>query len=70
METHMIQAVLEGGPVTLPTDSRTQQVNPDDRIIKVPHYGGYEHFERVGPSFGNADRPLVYQWVRRTRIAE
>jgi hypothetical protein len=66
-----IQAILVGGPESIPETSRLQTVSPLDEKIKLPHYGGYEHFERVDwcdkhPSA----RQLTYRWVMRTKIAE
>ena len=57
-----VDVVLQGGP---------QGVTPvgvslagQDRL-KIPHRGGYEHFERlVGAG------PAVFQWVARTKLAE
>jgi hypothetical protein len=63
-----IEAVLEGGPADLPTDLRAHRIRPRECKIKVPHYGGYEHFER-DPADGYAV-PTVFRWTGRTRIAE
>lgn len=69
--SNVIQAILEGGPESIPETSRLQTVSPLDEKIKLPHRGGYEHFERVGwrdqhPS----GLRLNYRWVMRTEIAE
>ncbi|MEU4366841.1 DUF5988 family protein [Micromonospora chersina] len=67
--TGIVEAVLEGGPATLPAELRNHRVSPVDSKIKVRHYGGYEHFER--DSAGVADgAPVVFRWTGRTRIAE
>jgi Family of unknown function (DUF5988) len=65
-----VQAVLEGGPESIPAAQRTQEVSPFDEKIKLPHYGGYEHFERVGSLEGNTVEQLVYRWTMRTEVAE
>jgi hypothetical protein len=67
-----LHALLEGGPADLPTDRREQPVEVGDSKIKLPYYGGYEHFERTGEhSRGSDGQPrLVYRWVTRTEIAE
>ena len=39
-----ILALLKGGPTTLSDVLRTQKVSAFAEKIKVPHYGGYEHF--------------------------
>ncbi|WP_432906167.1 DUF5988 family protein [Micromonospora matsumotoense] len=58
---------LEGGPASLPPELRSQRISPDAPKVKVPHHGGYEHFER--PDDGD-DEPLVFRWAYRSRIAE
>jgi hypothetical protein len=60
-------AVLEGGPTSLPEGVRRQPAPVGDDRIKVPHLGGYEHFERSDRVDGDA---AVYRWTARTRIAE
>jgi Family of unknown function (DUF5988) len=66
-----VRAVLEGGPTSIPTASRIQTVGPHDEKIKLPHYGGYEHFERAGESDENAScQEIVFRWTMRTEIAE
>ncbi|GAA4464179.1 DUF5988 family protein [Phytohabitans houttuyneae] len=62
----IIQVVLEGGPATLPSELRTHRVASVDDKVKVPHQGGYEHFEYEGAA---GDR-TVYRWTGRTRVAE
>lgn len=66
-----VRAVLEGGPASMPTASRIQTVGPHDEKVKVPHYGGYEHFERAGELDENvAHQEVVFRWTMRTEIAE
>jgi hypothetical protein len=61
-----VDVVLEGGPATFPAAERTRRGHVDEDRIKVPFYGGHEHFERVD----GRQRPVVYRWVTRTRLAE
>ena len=66
-----IRVLLEGGPPGLAFDLGRHGVDDGERM-KVPHHGGYEHFERVGGfalGEGGSD-PIVYRWVRRTAVAE
>lgn len=67
----IVQAVLEGGPSTIPDASRTQMVSAIDEKVKLPHYGGYEHFERIG-EIDDISPPerITYYWTMRTEVAE
>jgi hypothetical protein len=65
----LIEVRLEGGPAYFPADQRQRQAAPDQEYIKVEHYGGYEHFERITPP-GSLRSPVVFSWIRRTQIAE
>jgi hypothetical protein len=71
-EADLIDAVLEGGPVTFPDDLRMHRVSRSEQKVKIPHYGGHEHFERDpdldGPPEPGA--PVVFRWTTRTRVAE
>jgi hypothetical protein len=69
VEGGAVSAVLEGGPSDLPGAMRTVHVPPDQEKIKVLHRCGYEHFER-GNAAPSAERPVVFQWTMRTRVAE
>jgi hypothetical protein len=71
LATNSVWASLEGGPTSIPDTLRTQQVNPADEKIKIPHYGGYEHFERVGgiDEFISLQQ-IVFRWTTRTEMAE
>ena len=70
-EINSVQAVLEGGPETIPAASRIQEVNPLDEKVKLPHYGGYEHFERIGSLTQDLScRQIIYRWTMRTELAE
>jgi Family of unknown function (DUF5988) len=70
-----VATVLDGGPTDFPDALRRQRHPVDqDGKIKIPHRGGYEHFQRgtggcAGPPV-NADLTEVYRWIGRTEIAE
>ncbi|MDY7091207.1 MAG: DUF5988 family protein [Actinomycetota bacterium] len=65
-----VEVLLVGGPAELPDDQRSCRVEAGTDKIKVPYYGGYEHFERP-PAADTPDAgPLVFRWTGRTRIAE
>jgi hypothetical protein len=69
--TNSVRALLEGGPKSIPNTLRTQQVGPADQTIKVPHRGGYEHFERVSEANGPISlQRIVFHWTMRTEMAE
>lgn len=63
-----VLAVLEGGPTTLSEVTRTQTVSAFAEKIKIPHYGGYEHFERTDELLGNSH--IIFRWRMRTELAE
>ena len=65
----VVAAVLIGGPGTFPHDLRKQRVVSSVERIKIPHYGGYEHFDRQANAF-SGDHEAIYEWVGRTRVAE
>jgi hypothetical protein len=65
----VIDVVLEGGPATFPAEWRSHRVPRDQEKMKIRHYGGYEHFERVATP-DRDDAPVVFRWIGRTRIAE
>lgn len=74
--SNSIRAILEGGPENIPQASRIQLVSPLDLKVKLPHYGGYEHFERAGwlnedtLDEDTSDQHLVFRWTMRTELAE
>jgi hypothetical protein len=71
IELNSIQAVLEGGPATIPHTSRTLFVSPYDEKVKLPHYGGYEHFERTISIVEDIScQQIIYRWTMRTELAE
>lgn len=65
-----VRAVLEGGPAEIPTSLRALTAVPSERKIKIPHRGGYEHFELVDAPSGPSGAPAVFRWTMRTKIAE
>jgi Family of unknown function (DUF5988) len=67
--TDTIRAILEGGPESIPDTSRVQLVSRHEEKIKLPHYGGYEHFERAG-LFGGDAMEIIFRWTARTELAE
>ncbi|WP_430790777.1 DUF5988 family protein [Actinoplanes sp. G11-F43] len=60
---------LIGGPADLPEELRSQHMRPEEYKVKIPYYGGYEHFERRGETSAT-ESPVPLYWTRRTRIAE
>jgi hypothetical protein len=69
--TTSVTAILTGGPVTIPSALRVRDIDPQDEKIKLPHYGGYEHFERTANLVGDdACLRIIYQWTMRTEVAE
>jgi Family of unknown function (DUF5988) len=71
VDTSSVQAVLRGGPATIPTASRLQEVSPFAEKIKLPHYGGYEHFERTASLVEDTScRQVIFRWTMRTELAE
>jgi hypothetical protein len=66
-----VRAILEGGPASIPTALRTQAVSPLEEKIKLPYYGGYEHFERAGwLDEDTSPQGLIFRWTMRTEVAE
>jgi Family of unknown function (DUF5988) len=66
-----VHAVLEGGPASIPEALRSLTVNPAEDNVKIPFYGGYEHFVRADMAAADAVRGhVVFRWTTRTEIAE
>jgi len=66
-----VRAILHGGPKNIPNETRIQLVSPLDEKIKLPHYGGYEHFERTTMLDGSGtSEEIVFRWTTRTEVAE
>ena len=66
-----VQAVLEGGPASIPEALRSLTVNPLEDTVKILFYGGYEHFVRADMAAADAVRGhVVFRWAMRTEIAE
>jgi uncharacterized protein DUF5988 len=71
VEINAVEAVLQGGPESIPVTSRRQEVSPLAEKIKVPHYGGYEHFERMASLVEDIScRQVIFRWTMRTEVAE
>jgi Family of unknown function (DUF5988) len=71
VEVSSVQAVLVGGPASIPAASRVQEVGPLDEKVKLPHYGGYEHFERTASLIEDTScRQVIFRWTTRTEMAE
>jgi hypothetical protein len=69
--TGTVYAALEGGPGGIPPDQRTQVICSDDEKIKLPYYGGYEHFERTLEIDETIPPPrIIFRWTMRTKVAE
>ncbi|GIE89914.1 hypothetical protein SAMN06264365_11725 [Actinoplanes regularis] len=68
MEPQLIDAILEGGPVGFPATERVRRVPAGALKVKIPYGAGYEHFERR--ELGKSERPVVYVWSTRTKVAE
>jgi len=66
-----VRAILHGGPESIPNETRVQLVSPLDEKIKLPHYGGYEHFERIAMlDASGAPEEIIFRWTMRTEMAE
>ena len=66
-----VRAILHGGPESIPHESRVQLVSSLGEKIKLPHNGGYEHFER-GAALDASGVPeeIIFRWTMRTEMAE
>ncbi len=66
-----VRAILHGGPASIPNERRVQLVSPLDEKIKLPHYGGYEHFERTAVlDTSGISGGIAFRWTMRTEVAE
>jgi hypothetical protein len=66
-----VRAILHGGPESIPNETRVQLVSPLEEKIKLPHYGGYEHFERIAAiDTSGILEGITFHWTMRTEIAE
>lgn len=71
VEINAVEAVLQGGPESIPVTSRRQEVSPLAEKIKLSHYGGYEHFERTASLVEDITcRQVIFRWTMRTEVAE
>ncbi|HET6710669.1 DUF5988 family protein [Amycolatopsis sp.] len=65
-----VTARLVGGPASIDGAARVREVDARESKIKLPHQGGYEHFERVAETPAG-DRPVTeFHWTMRTKAAE
>jgi hypothetical protein len=70
-EITAVQAILQGGPGSIPAASRIKEVGPLEEKVKLPHYGGYEHFERMMSLVEDPScRQVIFRWTMRTEVAE
>jgi len=61
---------LVGGPASIDGAARVREVDAQEDKIKLPHQGGYEHFERVAETPAG-ERPVPeFRWTMRTKAAE
>jgi Family of unknown function (DUF5988) len=66
-----VRAILRGGPESIPDESRVQIVSPRVEKIKMPHFGGYEHFERTtAVDASGVPVEVIFRWTMRTEMAE
>ena len=66
-----VRAILHGGPESIPDESRVQIVSPRIEKIKIPHFGGYEHFERIAAvDASGVPVEIIFRWTMRTEMAE
>jgi hypothetical protein len=66
-----VRAILHGGPESIPNETRVQLVSPLEEKIKLPHYGGYEHFERIAViDTSGILEEITFNWTMRTEMAE
>jgi hypothetical protein len=66
----IIRVVLEGGPSDLSSEILVHHSVLANGKVKVPRYGGYEHFELVDGYWPEADGSPVFRWTMRTKVAE
>lgn len=66
-----LKVLLSGGPEDFPVEDRRQSVAGGTEKIKHRWGAGYEHFVHDGEfTTVDGERIAVYQWERRTAIAE
>lgn len=64
-------AILRGGPSSLPPSERVRHVEDTGDKIKLPRGNRYEHFEPTAEIETSLGRPLrVYVWTGCTHVAE
>lgn len=63
-----VDVVLQGGPQGIsPAGVLSGASLAGQDRLKIPHRGGYEHFERLANAVQGT---AVFQWVARTKLAE
>jgi hypothetical protein len=65
---YSVEIALNGGPVEIARRMRASVTEILERKVKVPHRGGYEHFEFATDSAGSV--PVTFSWTMRTKVAE
>ena len=60
---------LVGGPASIGGAARVREVAAHEEKIKLPHQGGYEHFERVAETPPGELPGTVFSWTMRTKAA-
>jgi hypothetical protein len=65
-----VTVMLVGGPASIGGDARVQDVGAHEDKVKLPHQGGYEHFERVAETAPGEPSAPVFRWTMRTKTAE
>jgi hypothetical protein len=61
---------LVGGPASIGGAARVREVDAQENKIKLPHQGGYEHFERVAETAAGERTVPEFRWTMRTKAAE
>ncbi|GAB2926551.1 DUF5988 family protein [Streptomyces mayteni] len=63
--------LLRGGPVHLPARLRLRHVGDVADTLKLPVGNAYEHFRPTTETVEkDGERLRVFEWVRRTYVAE
>ena len=65
------RVVLSGGPDYVPSSDRHRLVEDLGQNVKLPCYGGYEHFTFIGDyEVVEGKQVAVMRWCGRTAMAE
>jgi uncharacterized protein DUF5988 len=65
-----VMVQLVGGPASIGDGARVREVDAHEEKIKLPHQGGYEHFERAAETLPGKVSVTVFRWTMRTKAAE